>query len=142
MITTPNTCGKYISDYELTPWSGTAPVDGTSQFTVDQNCDASSRFAPGFSAGSTNPVAGAFSSFVLNVTRDSGTPQFTGVSVDPPLGLTGKLAGIPYCPDSVLAAISTLGTEPARASSPRPPARRPARSAPWSPEPARATPST
>ena len=30
VITTPSHCGTYTSDYELTPWSGNAPVDGTS----------------------------------------------------------------------------------------------------------------
>jgi hypothetical protein len=123
VITTPSQCGTYNVDYELTPWSGNAPTVDSTAFTIDQNCDAAGTFAPGFRAGSANPLAGAFSTFALQVTRNSGSPQFTGVSVDPPLGLTGQLAGIPYCPDSALNAVSSaLGSGNAEIASPSCPA--------------------
>jgi len=119
VITTPSRCGTYAVDYELTPWSGNEPVRDSTSFTIDQNCDASGRFAPGFHAGSANALAGAFSTFVTQITRDPGTPQLTGITVEPPQGLTGKLAGIPYCPDAALAGISgEIGTGAAQLSSP------------------------
>jgi hypothetical protein len=110
LITTPNECGTYQSSYQLTPWSGTAPVEGTSKFTIDQNCGPKG-FAPGFRAGSSSPVAGAFSTFVTQVTRGAGTPVLTGIGVDLPPGLTAKLAGIPYCPEPALSSVpSAPGT--------------------------------
>jgi hypothetical protein len=123
VITTPSKCGTYDTEYELTPWSGTAPVVGTSQFTIDQNCGVDGTFAPTFKAGSSNPLAGAFSPFVLQVTREAGTQRLAGMSVDPPPGLTAKLAGVPYCPDATLAAISGApGSGAAQAASPSCPA--------------------
>ncbi len=123
VITTPSKCGIYDVDYELTPWSGSSPAVGSSQFTIDQNCGGDGAFAPKFRAGSANPLAGAYSPFVLQVTRDGGTQQLAGVNVDPPPGLTGKLAGIPYCPDATLAAISgELGSGAGQLASPSCPA--------------------
>jgi hypothetical protein len=54
-------------------------------------------FAPGFSAGTTNNQAGAFSPFALTFTRADGEQQLGGVSLKMPLGLLGTLAGIPLC---------------------------------------------
>jgi hypothetical protein len=105
LITTPDKCGTYQSSYVLTPWSGTPPVEGTSDFTIDRNCGPKG-FAPGFRAGSSPPVASSYSTFATQVTRDSGTPDLTGVAVDLPPGVTAKLAGIPYCPDAALASVS------------------------------------
>ena len=52
----------------------------------------------GFSAGTLNPTAGAYSSFVLNVSRPDGSQQLSRIKTTLPVGLLGKLAGIPYCP--------------------------------------------
>lgn len=104
LITTPRQCGTYQTSYQLTPWSGTAPVEGTSSFTIDQNC-AAKPFAPGFRAGSSSPLAGSFTEFVTQVTREAGAPDLTGIGVDLPPGVTAKLAGIPYCPESALASV-------------------------------------
>jgi len=122
VLTTPSQCGTYDTSYELTPWSGNPPTTGVSSFTIDENCDAG-KFNPGFEAGTTSPLAGEFSPFTLRMTRKSGSPQLTGVSVSPPPGLTGKLAGIPYCPDAALNAIPTApGTGAAQLVSPACPA--------------------
>jgi hypothetical protein len=105
LITTPDACGDYVSTYELTPWTGQPPVVGTSKFTVDGNCQH--QFDPDFSAGSESPLAGGFTNFFTRVVRQSGSPVLSRLSVALPPGLTAKLAGVPYCPDSSLAAIST-----------------------------------
>jgi hypothetical protein len=122
VLTTPSQCGTYETTYELFPWSGNPPATGVSSFTIDQNCDAG-RFDPGFEAGTVSPLAGEFSPFTLRMTRKPGSPQFTGVLVDPPPGLTGKLAGIPSCSEAALSAIPTaLGTGAAQLVSPACPA--------------------
>ncbi len=95
----PESCGTYKTDYELTPWSGTAPVHGVSEFTIDEGCGTGG-FAPGLSAGATHPVAGDASPFVLNVTREDGEQNVSGIGVTLPQGLLAKLKGVPLCPDS------------------------------------------
>jgi hypothetical protein len=41
---------------------------------------------------------------VVKLRREDGSQQFSSVSVTLPEGLAGRLAGIPYCPDSAVAA--------------------------------------
>jgi hypothetical protein len=107
-ITTPLTCGTHTTTSALVPWS--APEGSTatpsSSFSIDGSCSASEAAAPksyGFSAGTVSPLAGAYSPFVLKLTRPDGAQHISGLDVALPPGLTGKLAGIPYCPESGIA---------------------------------------
>jgi hypothetical protein len=70
-------------------------------------CPASEAQAPDtptMSAGTTNPLAGAYSPFVLKLTRADGTQRISAIDTTLPEGLTGKLAGIPYCSEAQIAA--------------------------------------
>jgi hypothetical protein len=49
------------------------------------------------------PSAGAYTPFNLKLTRTDGTQLLNGIDTVLPPGLTGKLAGIPYCPEANLA---------------------------------------
>ncbi|HEX7245670.1 MAG TPA: hypothetical protein VF245_08915 [Solirubrobacterales bacterium] len=117
VLTMPSRCDTYASGYQLTPWSGKPPSIGNSSFAVGGNCDAG--FNPGFQAGTEVPLAGSFSPFSLRVTREPGSPRLGGLEVSPPPGLLGKLAGVPYCPDSALASIpEALGSAAAQLANP------------------------
>ncbi|HEY2768053.1 MAG TPA: hypothetical protein VGI76_07330, partial [Solirubrobacteraceae bacterium] len=102
-LVNPHQCGTYETTAQFTPWSGTAPVNTSSAFAITSGpnggpCPGSPQaFAPGFSAGTTNNQAGAFSPFALTFTRADGEQQLGGVSLKMPLGLLGRLAGIPLC---------------------------------------------
>src|SRR5262249_7792945 len=50
------------------------------------------------------PLAGFYSPFVLNLSREDGSQRFSAIDAQLPPGLVGRLAGIPYCPDAALAA--------------------------------------
>jgi hypothetical protein len=113
-LKTPALCGTYTTTSTLAPWS--APDSGPPATPSDShqirlapgggNCPTSAGQLPNsptFEAGSESPLAGAFSPFVLNLRREDGSQQFSSLTVTPPPGLIGKLAGIPYCPDSSLA---------------------------------------
>jgi hypothetical protein len=112
VLRTPTTCGTFSSQSRLTPWSGTAAVEEGSPFTVAAGADGGACVSnevqlpdrPSFEAGTANPLAGTFSPFVLHLKREDGSQQFRGLNVELPLGLLGKLARIPYCPDSALTA--------------------------------------
>jgi hypothetical protein len=98
-LVTPRACGTYSVETEVTPWSGTAPVKGQSSFTIDQHCVAGG-FSPGLNAGTANPTGGAFSPFVLQVTRNDGEEGLSKISATLPPGLLAKLAGVPLCADA------------------------------------------
>jgi hypothetical protein len=97
-LATPRKCGTYQTHFEFTPWSGSPAVIGDSPMSIDQDCN-SGGFSPGFSAGSSNDVAGSFANFVMNVTRESGQQNISGLNVTLPPGMLAKLAGVPLCGD-------------------------------------------
>ncbi len=96
VLAAPQDCGTYQTEYEFGPWSGGAPVKGTTAMTFDQGCDTGG-FDPKLVAGSTEPVAGAFAPFVVDLIRQSSEQNIAGVTVRLPLGVTAKLAGVPTC---------------------------------------------
>jgi hypothetical protein len=112
-LTTPPTCGTHATTATLTPWStpdgATVQRQDTFATTVSPdggNCPRSGGEAPNkpaFSAGTISPQAGAYSPFVLKVSRADGSQRIAGVDTTLPPGLTGKLAGIPYCPEAAIA---------------------------------------
>jgi hypothetical protein len=114
-LRTPATCGEYETSSSITPWS--APESGppatpndeyeVTQSPGTQNCPHGANeeaHSPTFDAGTIAPVAGTYSPLVVNLRRADGSQQFSSFTVTPPPGLLGKLAGIPYCADSALAA--------------------------------------
>jgi hypothetical protein len=107
-LTSPLACGAHTTTSTLVPWSTPegADVHPSDSFQTAGNCSASEASAPigySFSAGTVDPLAGAFSPFVLKLTRPDGTQRLEGLDLTLPEGLTGKLAGIPYCPEAAIA---------------------------------------
>jgi len=110
-LVTPPTCGTYTAQAELTPWSGTAPLPDAPTFKITSGPNGSGcpaggvpPFAPGFTAGSVDNTAGEFSPFTMRLTRADGEQDITRFDAVLPDGLTGKIAGIPQCPEAALAA--------------------------------------
>ncbi len=109
-LVTPPGCGSYETNAVLTPSSGGAPVTTTSAFEIVTGpaagpCPAGATpFHPGLEAGTTNNAAGQHSPFYLRLSRRDGEQEFTRFSIKLPPGVTGKLAGIPFCPDAAIAA--------------------------------------
>ena len=126
-LTTPERCGTYAVTAAFTPWSGRPPVERISKFPIDRGpgggaCPSGS-FDPRLDAGTSNPLAGQFSPFLLAVRREDGTPRLGSLQVTFPKGLLGKLAGVDYCPDSTLSAVRlTAGSGSAELASPSCPA--------------------
>jgi len=112
-LTTPSTCGTYTTTSDLTPWSTPEGADAhptdTFQTTVSPTggacpgSEAGAPNAPAFSAGTVSPAAGAYSPFVLHLSRADGTQRLAGIDTTLPEGLVGKLAGIPYCSEADIA---------------------------------------
>ena len=122
-LKTPVTCGTYSTEAILTPWSGNDPVALSSSFEITSGPNGSAcsnaAFDPKLSAGVSNPVAGSYSPFALRLSREDGNQLLGAISAQLPQGLTGKLAGIPYCPDAALAAVSGAeGTGASQLASP------------------------
>jgi hypothetical protein len=111
-LITPATCGTFTTDAVLYPWADpTKPLHQTATFVVDSGTEGSScAGGPGqlpsrqsFSAGTLDPNAGAYSPFVLKLSRPDGSQQLQSISTTLPQGLLGRIAGIAYCPDAQIA---------------------------------------
>jgi hypothetical protein len=96
----PDACGSYSASYQLTPWSTGVPVAGeTEPIAIDQGCGGGG-FSPTLEAGVTNPVAGIFSPFIVNVRRDDGQENVSAIDLTLPKGELAKLRGVPLCGDA------------------------------------------
>lgn len=102
-LVTPSACGTYTTRAELTSWASPTPVVSESSFSIDEGCASQAQFSPGLEAGSTNPVAGAFSPFVFSVMGQDGQQNVIRIEGTLPAGMLAKLAGVPLCDDAAAA---------------------------------------
>lgn len=76
-------------------------------------------FSPQLNAGTANPNAGSYSPFLFRLVREDQEQEFSRIGATLPLGATAKIAGIPLCPETAIAAISgAAGTGRAQLASP------------------------
>jgi hypothetical protein len=106
-LRTPMGCGTYTTQTAMTPW--TAPEGAkafpASSFDVTGGPHGpcpSGALDPRLSAGLAATQAGAYSPFSTRLTREDATGEFAGLTVEPPAGLTARLAGVPYCPEAAI----------------------------------------
>jgi hypothetical protein len=113
-LTTPLTCGAYTTTSTLVPWSTPegATVHPTDSFQTSvaaggsgacPQTESQAPNKPSFTAGTISPQAGAYSPFVLKIARPDGSQRIRQIDTTLPKGLTGKLAGVPYCPEAAIA---------------------------------------
>jgi hypothetical protein len=110
-LATPPACGPIRTDADLTPWRDANLVRHFSLAAAISSgigggpcLSGLAPFAPKASGGTLNSRAGAYSPFYLHLTRTDAEQEITSYSATLPPGLLGKIAGIPYCPDSAIAA--------------------------------------
>ena len=117
LMATPTACTIYTTNAVFHPWDAALPyqesrqVFGLSTGPHGTECPGQIRpFTPSLEAGTTNPTAGAFSSFTLKLDREDGDQYLGKLNFTMPPGLTANLRGITYCPDaSIAAAASSAG---------------------------------
>ncbi len=99
-LANPQTCGAFTINANLEPWS--APESGPNaieepSFNIG-GCE--NRFASSFSAGTVNNQAGGYSPFTTTFSRQDREQDLSGITVNMPEGLLGKIAGIEQCPEN------------------------------------------
>jgi hypothetical protein len=108
-LVNPSACGTYTTTARLTSYASATPVVSTNSFAITEGCSSLQPFEPSFSAGTVNQQGGAFSPFLVTVSRSDQDQALGGIRVQAPAGLLGKLAGTPLCPE----AQARVGTCPA-----------------------------
>jgi len=110
VLTSPPICStESTSGFE--PWARPGEVkDVKSSVTLTKDptggdCPktmAERKFTPGYKANTNSTKAGSYSPFHVLITKKDGEQELKVVDVKLPKGLTGKLAGIPYCPETAI----------------------------------------
>ncbi|MGN6814757.1 MAG: hypothetical protein ACTHK3_01560 [Solirubrobacterales bacterium] len=114
VLTSPPTCSPATTTGEMTPWARPDEVVKISSepFTLSTDPNGGScpktmaerKFSPSYKANTDSTKGGAFSPFHVRIARTDGQQELKVVNVILPKGLTGKLAGIPYCSEAAITA--------------------------------------
>jgi hypothetical protein len=106
---TSEVCGSFPTEGTWTPWSAPEsgpPAQTRDTVTISGDCASSPGarpFRPSFEAGTRSSLAGAYSPLVIKVDRKDGEQELRNLDFTLPAGVSGKLAGIPYCSDAQIA---------------------------------------
>jgi hypothetical protein len=118
-LATPAACGDYVTHGAFTPFSAATAFERLAGFKIERGSDGGAcpsggtpPFHPGLTAGSINNAAGAYSPFNVKLSRTDAEQEITHFSIKLPPGVTGKLAGIPYCSDAAIAAAKSRERQP------------------------------
>ena len=111
-LVSPYSCGEATTKITIAPWAQGAPVKtAASDSPIDAGIDfgpcpggAAPPFSPGASAGGVNANVGSYTPYYVHLSRRDTEQEITSYSLLLPEGITGKLAGIPFCADSAIAA--------------------------------------
>jgi hypothetical protein len=110
-LISPPSCGHQLTGVDLVPWGGVVAVghfDGDSDVTGGIGggpCPAGTPpFEPGAVAGGVNSNVGSYTPYFIHLSRRDTEQEITSYSLVLPKGITGKLAGIPFCPEAAIAA--------------------------------------
>ena len=129
VLSSPPTCGPNRTSATMTPWAPIPDATPSGDFALAASpggggCAktmAERPFAPAFAVAPRANRAGAFSPLALHLDRPDGQQELKGVDITLPAGMTGKLAGIPYCPQGALDAAAANAGEAEKAASSCPP---------------------
>jgi hypothetical protein len=112
-LSSPFTCGPHTTTAIYNSWSRPEEdVTRTADVTLTKqpgggDCPqtlAERPFAPGFTAGTRDKQAGAYSPLDVHVTRPDGAQELKRLDVTLPSGMTANLRGVEYCPENRIAA--------------------------------------
>jgi hypothetical protein len=112
-LITPPGCGPATTRTVLRPWAAGlfgdlhASTDSAIATGIEAGpCPggATPPFAPGAVAGGINSNVNSYTPYFVHLTRRDTEQEITSYSLVLPKGITGKLAGIPFCSDAAIAA--------------------------------------
>ncbi len=111
-LVSPDACGAATTRISMTPWAQGAPeVAAASDSPIESGIEAgpcpdgsTPPFHPHATAGGVNSNANSYPPYFVHLSRSDSEQEITSYSLVLPRGITGKLAGIPFCPDQAIEA--------------------------------------
>jgi len=101
-LANPESCGTFTTTSDISSYSapGSGP-DATPSSSFDiTGCTTPTPFAPTFTAGTTNPTAGAYSPFTLTFSRQDTDQELSSITATLPPGLFADVGSVPLCSDA------------------------------------------
>jgi len=105
-LITPPACGAAITTIDLTPWSGPGAKHTTTNSQITSGIGngpcpngTMAPFNPEVVTGGVNSNVNSYTPYYVRLSREDTDQEITSYSLVLPEGITGKLAGIPFCPD-------------------------------------------
>jgi hypothetical protein len=113
-LISPPRCGQVLSGVQLTPWAeGVATKEAAIPSEVNAGFDdgpcpsGTPPFSPTAVTGGVNAQVGSYTPYFVRLSRQDSEQEITSYSLVLPKGITGKLAGIPFCPEAAIARART-----------------------------------
>jgi hypothetical protein len=113
-LISPPHCGQAKTQIVLSPWAAGAGDDVTnigSQIEAGIGggpCPVGTPpFDPGAVTGGVNSNVGSYTPYYVHLSRRDTEQEITSYSLILPKGITGKLAGVPFCSDAAIARART-----------------------------------
>jgi hypothetical protein len=109
-LVSPPACGAATTRIRLAPWAGSEIFSAATDSPVETGleggpCPAGTPpLAPGAIAGGVNSNVGSYTPYFVHFSRADSEQEITSYSLVLPRGITGRLAGIPFCSDAAIAA--------------------------------------
>jgi hypothetical protein len=111
-LVSPPHCGGAVTKATMTSWAAGAPIDISEvaspidRGSEDSPCPAAGTppFTPGALSGGVNSNVGSYTPYYVKLTRKDTEQEITSYSLVLPKGITGKLAGVPFCPEAAIEA--------------------------------------
>jgi hypothetical protein len=108
-LITPPACGAAITTIDLAPWSGPGAKRTSTASEITSGIDGGpcpngqvAAFSPQVVTGGVNSNVNSYTPYYVRLSRKDTEQEITSYSLVLPEGITGKLAGIPYCPEAGL----------------------------------------
>jgi hypothetical protein len=109
-LVSPPACGAATSTSTLTPWAGSGVVQSSTATQIAAGIGGSPcpagppPFNPSVVAGGVNSNVNSYTPYFVHIARQDTEAEITRYSLKLPKGITGKLAGIPFCAEAAIAA--------------------------------------
>jgi hypothetical protein len=115
-LVSPPHCGDATTELTLTPWAqGAGEVSKETDSPIERGSNdapcpsGTPPFEPDAIAGGVNSNVNSYTPYYVHLIRQDTEQEITSYSLVLPKGITGKLAGIPFCPEALIAAARSNG---------------------------------
>jgi hypothetical protein len=107
-LITPTSCGPASTTTTMVPWAvGPPNATGSNSSQIEHGIGggpcptgAAPPYTPHVVAGGINSNVNSYTPYFIHISRQDTEQEITSYSLILPKGITGKLAGIPFCPEA------------------------------------------